>query len=165
MNSFATTLEQTRPVLPIRLLNGCGALQERTRIWRSPLHAVDLIETAKRRCSLDDFGGGDFFECLSRLLDSCHRESRLSLVRKIALRTDLIRALCSRLFMNRDRQLYAGVVREEIHEPLSIIGLPRSGTTLFHTLLAAGPAHPAPLTWEAMTPRHRTRANAKRRLQ
>jgi len=165
MNSSATTLDQTRPVLPIRLLNGCGALLEKTRIPRSPIRAVDLIETAKRRCNLDDFGGGDFFEGLSRLLDSCHRESRLSLVGKIALRTDLIRTLCSRLFMHRDRQLYAGVVRQEIHEPLFIVGLPRSGTTLLHTLLAADPEHRAPLTWEVMTPSPPTRDNEKRRIQ
>ena len=165
MNSFATTLEQTRPVLPIRLLNGCGALLEKTRISRSPLRAVDLIETAKRRCNLDDFGGGDFFEGLSRLLDSCHRESRLNLIGKIALRTDLIRTLCSRLFMQRDRQLYPGVGRQEIREPLFIVGLPRSGTTLLHTLLAADPEHRAPLTWEVMTPSPPTRDNEKRRIQ
>src|SRR5207247_11300749 len=125
MNSFATTLEQTRPVLPVRLLNGCGVLLEKTRIPRSPLRAVDLIETAKRRCNLDDFGGGDFFEGLSRLLDSCHRESRLNLIGKIALRTDLIRTLCSRLFMQRDRQLYLVVWRQEIREPLFIFVMPR----------------------------------------
>ena len=165
MNSSATTLDQTRPVLPVRLLNGCGALLEKTRIPRSPLRAVDLIETAKRRCNLDDFGGGDFFEGLSRLLDSCHRESRLNLIGKIALRTDLIRILCSRLFMHRDRQLYPDVARQEIREPLFIVGLPRSGTTLLHTLLAADPEHRAPLTWEVMTPSPPTRDNEKRRIQ
>jgi len=165
MNSSGTTLDQTRPVLPVRLLNGCGALLEKTRIPRSPLRAVDLIETAKRRCNLDDFGGGDFFEGLSRLLDSCHRESRLNLIGKIALRTDLIRILCSRLFMHRDRQLYPDVARQEIREPLFIVGLPRSGTTLLHTLLAADPEHRAPLTWEVMTPSPPTRDNEKRRIQ
>jgi len=165
MNSSGTTLDQTRPVLPVRLLNGCGVLLEKTRIPRSPLRAVDLIETAKRRSDLDDFGGGDFFEGLSRLLDSCHRESRLNLIGKIALRTDLIRTLCSRLFMQRDRQLYPGVGRQEIREPLFIVGLPRSGTTLLHTLLAADPEHRAPLTWEVMTPSPPTRDNEKRRIQ
>jgi hypothetical protein len=165
MNSSATTLDQTRPVLPVRLLNGCGALLEKTRIPRSPLRAVDLIETAKRRCNLDDFGGRDFFEGISRLLDSCHRESRLNLIGKIALRTDLIRILCSRLFMHRDRQLYPDVARQEIREPLFIVGLPRSGTTLLHTLLAADPEHRAPLTWEVMTPSPPTRDNEKRRIQ
>ncbi len=165
MNSSGTTLDQTRPVLPVRLLNGCGVLLEKTRIPRSPLRAVDLIETAKRRSDLDDFGGGDFFEGLSRLLDSCHRESRLNLIGKIALRTDLIRTLCSRLFMHRDRQLYPDVARQEIREPLFIVGLPRSGTTLLHTLLAADPEHRAPLTWEVMTPSPPTRDNEKRRIQ
>src|SRR5438552_7280120 len=165
MNSFATTLDQTRPVLPVRLLNGCGALLEKTRIPRAPLRAVDLIETSKRRCGLDNFGGGDFFEGLSRLLDSCHRESRLNLIGKIALRTDLMRTLCSRLFMHRDRQLYPGIARQEIREPLFIVGLPRSGTTLLHTLLAADPEHRAPLTWEVMTPSPPTRENEKRRIQ
>src|SRR5437899_820143 len=165
MNSSGTTLDQTRPVLPVRLLNGCGVLLEKTRIPRSPLRAVDLIETAKRRSDLDDFGGGDFFEGLSRLLDSCHRESRLNLIGKIVLRTDLIRILCSRLFMHRDRQLYPDVARQEIREPLFIVGLPRSGTTLLHTLLAADPEHRAPLTWEVMTPSPPTGDNEKRRIQ
>ena len=165
MNSSDTTLDQTRPFLPVRLLNGCGALLEKTRIPRTPLRVVDLIEAAKRRCGLDDFGRGDFFEGLSRLLDSCHRESRLNLIGKIALRTDLTRILCSRLFMQRDRQLYPAVARQEIRQPLFIVGLPRSGTTLLHMLLAADPEHRAPLTWEVMTPSPPTRDSEKRRIQ
>ena len=165
MNSSDTTLDQTRPFLPVRLLNGCGALLEKTRIPRTPLRVVDLIEAAKRRCGLDDFGRGDFFEGLSRLLDSCHRESRLNLIGKIALRTDLTRILCSRLFMQRDRQLYPAVARQEIRQPLFIVGLPRSGTTLLHMLLAADPDHRAPLTWEVMTPSPPTRDSEKRRIQ
>jgi hypothetical protein len=165
MNSSATTLDQTRPILPVRLLNGCGALLDKSRIPRTSLRVVDLIETAKRRCGLDDFGGGDFFEGLSRLLDSCQRESQLNLIGRIVLRADLIRILCSRLFMQRDRQAYPSVVQQEIREPLFIVGLPRSGTTLLHTLFALDPEHRVPLTWEVMTPSPPTRDNEKRRIQ
>jgi Sulfotransferase domain. len=165
MNSSATTLDQTRPILPVRLLNGCGALLDKSRIPRTSLRVVDLIETTKRRCDLDDFGGGDFFEGLSRLLDSCQRESQLNLIGRIVLRADLIRILCSRLFMQRDRQAYPSVVQQEIREPLFIVGLPRSGTTLLHTLLALDPEHRVPLTWEVMTPSPPTRDNEKRRIQ
>src|SRR5881392_4279601 len=165
MSTSTTTLEQTRPLLPVRLLNRWGALLEKTRIQRTPLLAVDLIETAKRRCSLDDFGRGDFFEAISRLLESCHRESRLNLIGRIALRSDLLRTLCSRLIMERDRQLYRGIAHEEIREPLFIVGLPRSGTTLLHTLLAADPEHRVPLTWEVMTPSPPTGDNEQRRIQ
>ena len=160
-----TTLEQTRPLLPVRLLNGWGALLERSRIPRTPLLATDLIDTAKRRCNLENFGPSDFFEALSRLLESCHREARLNLIGRIALRTDLIRTLCSRLFMERDRQLYPEVARQEIREPLFIVGLPRSGTTLLHILLAADPEHRAPLTWEVMTPSPPTCDDEKRRIK
>ena len=160
-----TTLEQTRPLFPFRFLNGCGVLLEKTGIPPSPLRAVDLIEGAKRRCGLTDFGVGDFFEAISRLVESCHRESRLNLIGKIALRSDLLRTLCSRLLMQRDRQLYPGIARQEIREPLFIVGLPRSGTTLLHTLLAADPEHRVPLTWEVMTPSPPTRDNEQRRIQ
>src|SRR6266478_3954568 len=165
MTTSTTTLEQTRPLLPVRLLNRWGALLEKTRIQRTPLLAVNLIETAKRRCSLDDFGEGDFFEAMARLLESCHRESRLNLIGRIALRSDLLRTLCSRLFMERDRQLYPSIARQEIHEPLFIVGLPRSGTTLLHILLAADPEHRVPLTWEVMTPSPPTRDDEQRRIQ
>jgi hypothetical protein len=165
MNSSATTLDQTRPTLPVRLLNGCGALLDKSPIPRTPLRAVDLIETAKRRCGLDDFGGGDFFEGISRLLDSCQREAELNLIGRIVLRADLIRILCSRLFIQRDRKAYPSIVRQEIREPLFIVGLPRSGTTVLHTLLASDPDHRVPLTWEVMTPSPPTHDNEKRRIQ
>jgi hypothetical protein len=165
MNTSATTLQQIRPLLPIRLLNGCGALLEKARIPFCGAHAVDLIETAKRRCGLDDFGDGDFFEALSRLIESCHSEARLSLIGKIALRIDVLQTLFSRLQMERDRQLYSGIARQEIREPLFIVGLPRSGTSVLQSLLAADPEHRCPLMWEVMTPSPPTLATEKRRIR
>src|SRR6266516_1441676 len=165
MNTSATTLQQMRPLLPVRLLNGCGALLEKKRIPSSRPLAVDLIKTAKRRCRLDDFGEGDFFEALSRLLESCQREARLNLIGKIALRTDVLQTLCSRLQMARDRRLYPKIPHQEIREPLFIVGLPRSGTTLLHSLLAADPEHRCPLMWEVRSPSPPTVADEKRRIQ
>ncbi len=120
---------------------------------------------SKRRTGLDDFGGGEFFEPLSRLLESCHRDARLNVVGKIALRTDVVRTLCNRLLMERDRKLYPDIATAEICEPLFIVGLPRSGTTLLHTLLATDPAHRAPLTWEVMSPSPPNSANEQERIR
>ena len=80
------------------------------------LIAADLIGTAKRRCRLDDFGAGEFLEALSRLLDSCQEEARLNLIGKIALKVDVLEALCARLKMERDRQLYPNISRQEIRQ-------------------------------------------------
>ena len=165
MNTSSTTLQQMRPLLPVRLLNGCGALLEKTRIRAKRALSIDLIESAKRRCRLDNFGEGDFFEALSRLLESCHSEARLNLIGKIALRTDVLQTLCSRLQMQRDRQLYPNIAHQEIREPLFIVGLPRSGTTLLHSLLAADPEHRCPLMWEVRSPSPPTLVDEKRRIQ
>src|SRR4029077_1290598 len=101
---------------------------------------------------------------LSRLIDSCQRESQLNLIGRIVLRADLIRSLRSRLFMQRDWKAFPSIVRQEIREPLFIVGLPRSGATLLHTLLALKPDPTLPLTWEAMTPSPPTGDNEKRRI-
>jgi hypothetical protein len=165
MNTPATTLQQGRAFLPIRLFNGFGALLKKTRIPSPRMVAADLIETAKGRCGLDDFGAGDFFEALSRLLESCQSEAQLSLIGKIALKIDVLQTLCSRLRMERDRQLYPEIARQEIREPLFIVGLPRSGTTILQRLLAVDPGHRSPLMWEVMTPSPPTSADEKRRIQ
>jgi len=165
MNNSVTTLQQTRPLLPLRLFNGCGALLEKMHFPARRTLATNLIEAAKRHCGLDDFGGGDFFQALSRLLESCHSEARLSWVGKIALRTNIVQILCSRLQMEQDRQLYPEIGHQEIRQPLFIVGLPRSGTTLLHNLLAADPEHRSPLMWEVMAPSPPTVVDEKRRIQ
>src|SRR6266567_235752 len=165
MNTRATTLQQVRPFLPVRLFNGFGALLEKALSPSAPVNAVDLINTAKRRCGLDDFGEGDFFEALSRLLDSCYSEARLNLLGKIALKTNIVQMLCSRLQMERDRQLYPDIARQEISEPLFIVGLPRSGTSVLHRLLGADPEHRSPLMWEVRSPSPPTRDAEKCRIQ
>src|SRR5262245_13643049 len=165
MNSSATTLQQMRPLLPVRLCNGFGALLEKTRIPSTRMFATELVETAKRRCGLADFGQGEFFEALSRLLDSCQDEARLNLIGKIALKTDVVETLCARLQMERDRQFYPDITRQEIREPLFIVGLPRSGTSVLHRLLGADPEHRSPLMWEVRSPSPPTRHDEKRRIQ
>jgi Sulfotransferase family len=165
MNNSATTVQQVRPLLPVRLFNGFGALLEKTRIPSTRMFATDLIETAKRRSGLDDFGEGEFLDALSRLLDSCQDEAQLNLIGKIALKTDVLETLCARLQMERDRQLYPDIARHEIREPLFIVGLPRSGTSVLHRLLAADPEHRSPLMWEVRSPSPPTRDDEKRRIQ
>ncbi|PYK03070.1 MAG: hypothetical protein DME63_04490 [Verrucomicrobia bacterium] len=97
-----TTVEQTRAPFPVRLLNKCGTALEKIGIESTAPSAAELIDKAKRRCGLEDFGGGEFVEPLSRLLESCHREARLNVIGKMALRSDVVRILGNRLLLERD---------------------------------------------------------------
>jgi hypothetical protein len=149
---MASTIEETRAPLVIRMLNKAGAAFERAGLGSKPLSAAHLIDKAKRRAGLSDFGEHDFFEPLSRLLESCHLEARLNLIGKFAVRNDVVRILCNRLHLEDDRRRHPEIAQQEICAPVFIVGLPRSGTTVLHTLLGADPVHRVPRTWEVMSP-------------
>ena len=160
-----TTVEQTRAPMPVRFLNKCGAALQKLGVRPTFPSAEKLIEKAKHRCGLDDFGGDEFVEPLSRLLEACQRDARLNVIGRMALRSDVVRILCNRLLLARDRQLYPGVAQQKIREPLFVVGLPRSGTTLLHILLAADSANRTPLTWEVMSPSPPTSEDRQQRIQ
>jgi len=60
--------------------------------------------------------------------------------------------LAKRLRLQADREAFPGITRQGIETPIIICGLPRSGTSLLHSLLAEDPANRAPRSWELMTP-------------
>lgn len=67
--------------------------------------------------------------------------------------SDQIRAvLTRRLQMRLDRERYPGIAQEKIERPIFIIGFPRSGTTLIHSLLAEDPEVLAPQSWQLYSP-------------
>jgi hypothetical protein len=147
-----TTLQDNQTPRLLHLLNRGHSALQRFGIGMSPLAAADLIAAARRQSGLHEFGEDDFFEGLSRLLESCERDAGLNLMGRIALRADTLHCLRSRLLLERDRHKFPEIARQEIRAPVFIVGLPRTGTTILHTLLVTDPAHRAPLTWEVMQP-------------
>jgi hypothetical protein len=116
------------------------------------LQADHLLQSAHRQTALDDFGDPSFREPLRRLLESLEAEARLNPMGRLATRYDLIRLLINRLRMEEDRKRNPGIAEEETRRPIIITGLPRTGTTLLHSLLALDPGSRVPLTWETMYP-------------
>jgi hypothetical protein len=111
-----------------------------------------LLHAATRRTGLDDFGDTSFRQPLERLVDAIENEARLTLLGRIAAREELVGILENRLLLERDRRRHPGIAREEIRRPLFITGLPRSGSTFLHGLLAQDPANRVPLHWELRFP-------------
>lgn len=89
---------------------------------------------------------------LGTLLHAYERQARLTPVGRLAARADVKGLLMNRLRLQRDLERYPGITDEVVAPPLVITGLPRTGTTLLHALLAEDPRHRAPLTWEVMFP-------------
>ncbi len=91
------------------------------------------------------------------LLRAYETEAELSFVGRICVHGDSVRLLSNRLRLVADRRRHPGIAAEVIRRPLFITGLPRSGTTFLHALLAQDPAHRAPQVWEVMHPSPRPR--------
>jgi hypothetical protein len=122
-------------------------------LMKRPLEIELLITAARRRARLDNFGDETFREPLRRLLASCESEARLNTIGKLALAEDVLQLLINRLQIQRDRHNWPLIGNEAIVAPLFILGLPRTGTTLLHGLLAQdGDTFSAPTTWEVMFP-------------
>ncbi len=111
-----------------------------------------LSEARQRAGGLDDFGEGPFLEPLALLLDSLEREGRLNALGRVIARERVLGHTVNRLGYAADRKRFPEIARQEIVKPVFIIGMPRTGTTILHDILAQDPDNRVPLTWEAMFP-------------
>jgi hypothetical protein len=137
----------------LRATIGIGArLAERPARPLLRLDAARIVDVARRRAGVRDIEDTSFLEGLRRLVVSLEGEARLNLIGRIAAREDISRVLANRLRVERDRRQDPGIAAEEVGAPIFITGLPRSGSTLLHGLMAQDPAHRVPQTWEMMNP-------------
>jgi hypothetical protein len=153
-------LQMLKPNLPLirrrllfKALSWTLGILEKPGLMKQPLETEFLIAAARRRARLDNFGDETFREPLRRLLDCCESEARLNTIGKLALTEDILQLLINRLQIQRDRHNWPRISKEAIVAPLFIVGLPRTGTTLLHGLLAQDhDAFSTPTTWEVMFP-------------
>lgn len=117
-----------------------------------PLDPDGLIARGRRRTGLTDFGDIDFREAMTRFLDSCSRESALTLFGRLATEWDVVRFLSNLLRMRAAELANPAILQRPIERPIFITGLPRSGTTFLHRLMLIDPANRGPLVWETIFP-------------
>ncbi|BCS52917.1 sulfotransferase [Geobacter sp. SVR] len=111
-----------------------------------------LLAKSRRLTGLDDFGGDSFHEPFRILLRSFEADADLNLIGRICVHSEIVRMLCNRLRIAEDRRRNPAIAEQPIRRPLFITGLPRSGSTFLHTLLAQDPRCRAPQIWEVMNP-------------
>jgi hypothetical protein len=105
-----------------------------------PFSADELQAVATRRTGLSDFGDLGFRADLAVLLDALNHDAQLHAAGRMALRRIMTDHLVNRLLLTSVRQQAPGIFTRPLANPLIVTGLPRSGTTLLHRMLAADPA-------------------------
>jgi hypothetical protein len=120
-------------------------------VFDRPLCMDDFL-TPARRTGLSDFGDASFTEPLKHFLASCSSEARLSLVGRTATRWDVVRFVSKLLRFHEEERANRQILDQPIERPMSITGLPRSGTTFLHRLMMIDAMNRCPLVRETIFP-------------
>jgi hypothetical protein len=115
------------------------------------LAEAGLLEEARARTGLADFGDERFREGLRVLLETYERAG-LSPGGRKRTRRRLVQLLATRLRIEAALRRHPEIRRRPIRAPLYLTGLPRTGTSALLNLLAADPAARPLVTWEGMNP-------------
>lgn len=147
-----STLDRFRSPAWVRVVNGIGSgLRQRNFPW-GDLRKSSLLTAAQHQTGLSDWGDEGFLRPLQILLDSLEREANLTFLGRCLQRRYCLRLLTNRLLLQRDFQQFPAIAAVPIRRPLFVLGLPRTGTTLLHNLLAQDPSNRWTRLWELTFP-------------
>lgn len=116
------------------------------------LHAGDLLAAAEQATGLHDYGDVDPRPSLDALVQSINQEARLNEASLTGKRLGLIRVLCNRLLLQNEIRNHPQIELQDILKPIVILGLPRSGTTKLHRMIAADPGMQKLPLWKLFFP-------------
>lgn len=119
---------------------------------RNGLDPAELYSTARRQTGLKDFGDPQIATRLTVLADSIEREASLHRMGRFLIRNYLSQLLKTRLLLEQSWKGTKSNGDGAIRAPIFITGIPRSGSTFLHELLAADPGNRILAAWEMLEP-------------
>jgi len=114
--------------------------------------ANEVMQNVADHLSLKDFGEPYFKAGLKLLLESINQDTNLTFLGKILLRTAIDRNLENRLKFIDLIKSQPEILSTQLNRPIIILGLPRSGTTFLHRLLAEDDSNRGLYLWELTHP-------------
>jgi hypothetical protein len=153
MNRDVKTTVDTFQLHPAaRLMNRFGSVLESTGIYLIPMQLDSMIRAAERETGLHDWGDEQYLADMQVLFRSVTENPQMSTLGRYALWDELRKRLRIRLKIIHLHKQHPAMQTQPVTRPLIIIGLPRTGTTLLHNLLALDPQWQAPLLWQMLEP-------------
>ncbi len=138
--------------LAIKTINRTGKILSFVGLNKPSIDPAGIIKEAQRKTGLSDTGPAGFEEGLERLTWSINHEAHLTQIGRIAAKGSLVNAMVSRLQIVDHIKKNPAIRDEKIEQPIFILGLPRTGTTILHAVVAEDPDSRAPLMWEMSAP-------------
>jgi hypothetical protein len=107
-----------------------------------------LRRSAMEKAGYDDFGSDSYMAALGPLLHSIDHEMQLNARGRGEIRSRIVVALANRLTLVAWEKANSQPAAAPVEAPIVILGLPRTGSSILHETLAAGPGMRTPLIWE-----------------
>lgn len=117
-----------------------------------PLDAESLHAKAAAETGLDDFGPGDYRERLDVYLAALHEITGIHAAGVVNFHAQLLQWLKNRLLLTDLLARHPEIYDIELLPPVVIAGLPRTGTTHLHNLLASAATFRTLPYWESAEP-------------
>lgn len=117
-----------------------------------PLDRTALMQAAEAATGLSNWGDTFFVEALDQLIASLKNESGINAAGEKTRALQFTNILMNRLRTEDYIARHPEILDEEIRVDAVIVGLPRTGSTMLHRLLAADPANTAMEMWEGFNP-------------
>lgn len=149
---MTTSLDTFSLALPVRMFNSVGQALTPLKLTLLSLDPDTLIAEAVRQTGLDDWGEPAFLRDYRTFLEALAGNDQLTMVGRIAMRMEALRVLTNRLYHQAYIKQQPAVLDQPVERPLFILGLPRTGTTLLHNLLAQDPAMRVTPYWQMLHP-------------
>jgi Sulfotransferase family len=134
------------------LFRAANRVADALGLFRRPLSARELMRLAQRQAGLTEFGERGFEAALEVLLRSFEDEADLSAFGRLVARWDTLRFLRNLLELQEAERVTPAISAEPIDRPIFISGMPRSGTTFLHNMLAQDEANAVVHCWETIYP-------------
>ncbi|MFN7149790.1 MAG: sulfotransferase family protein [Microthrixaceae bacterium] len=112
----------------------------------------ELVQAAIDSTGLDDFGEPTWREGMELFAESLAATADLNELGVGIARDGVVGDLATRLRLVDWRARHPEVAAQRIERPIIIVGLPRTGTSILHDLMAQDPSMRAPLSWEVERP-------------
>lgn len=136
----------------LRFANVAGGSLRGSRLPLARLDEESVLGAAVKKTGLSDFGGLCYREGLSRLLASAENDAALHFLGRLGYRDLIVNCLANRLLLTEARKRSPRVFERPLVPPVIVLGLPRTGTTFLHRLLALDPANRGVPQWELVHP-------------
>lgn len=132
-------------------INAVGKILRKIGVIPFKLDADAILAKAKKKASFN----GHLPETeagLREMVRSINEEAKPNAFGSLAVKSLLERTLYGRYKVEQVLAQHPEIEKTPIREPVFIIGMPRTGTTILHALMHEDPAHRSPLAWECLLP-------------